>query len=633
MATTSSFGFRRLKAVCAAIATTAALSTVSSLTPAVAAEPEQLNVKELLSSDNPSIADLAGTIAQIEERIAEAEATIGSQREAVNRALVDLNDARTRAEQARRGTTTARQQLDTAEDEVAQAQAKLDDISRSAYRRANTSDAVSQAAGKNARADMLERQSFLRSQSDKQQDVLTRLEQERTQKANKESQLRKTQKLAEQRENQASEAEADARQLLAESESTIEDSTAERTDLLTQLEELQKTLDKVKGVDASDESSLETGSNVQSQSLTEEDLPTSEGSNLSAEELPEAEEPSAVSEAETSGATTSDAASVQGPSAEEARNRSLQAQRTSPTMSPEEMKELSSAADTLSSDPNVKELSSKSEDRRNTSGGSSLDSRSIDPETIALGIGVVGTVASMVAASQPGHSNSLTAEEIDALAQGSSKLFALQGEDSATSTHTASQDSSTTSTSTTTSGVLDDDDEDGDALASDLSGLLEDLETTDSVTDKAASKLGGASREAQIETVIARATSQVGVPYAWGGGDANGPTQGIRDGGVADSHGDYNKVGFDCSGLVLYAFAGVGISLPHYTGYQYQKGEKISTSDIERGDLIFYGPSGNQHVAIYLGDGTMVEAPQSGQNVSIAPVRQAGMAPYAVRLI
>ena len=209
------------------------------------------------------------------------------------------------------------------------------------------------------------------------------------------------------------------------------------------------------------------------------------------------------------------------------------------------------------------------------------------------------------------------------MAQGSSKLFALQGEDSETST------------STTTSVGLDDEDEeaDEDSLISDLSGVLEDLETTDSVTDRAASKLGDASREAQIETVIERATSQVGVPYAWGGGDANGPTQGIRDGGVADSHGDYNKVGFDCSGLVLYAFAGVGISLPHYTGYQYQKGEKISTSEIERGDLIFYGPSGNQHVAIYLGDGTMVEAPQSGQNVSITPVRQAGMAPYAVRLI
>ena len=632
VATTSSFGFRRLKAVCAAIATTAALSTVSSLTPAVAAEPEQLDVKELLSSDNPSIADLAGAIAQIEERIAEAEATIGSQREAVNRALVNLNDARTKAEQARRGTTTARQQLDTAEDEVAQAQAKLDDISRSAYRRANTSDAVSQAAGKDARSDMLERQSFLRSQSDKQQDVLTQLEQERTQKANKESQLRKTQELAEQRENQASEAEASARQLLAESESTIEDSAAERTDLLSQLSELHKALNKAKGVDDTEKSSVEAGNNVQDNNLTEEASRIPDSTEPEEKEPLETEEPAA-----TPGAVTSEPAAVEGPSAKEARDRSLQAQHTSPSISPEEMKELSSAADTLSSDPNVKELSSKSADRRANRGGSSLDSRSIDPETVALGIGVVGTVASMVAASQPSHSNSLTAEEIDALAQGSSKLFALQGEDSGTSTSTASEDSSetSTSTSTTTSVGLDDEDEeaDEDSLTSDLSGVLEALETTDSVTDKAASKLGDASREAQIETVIERATSQVGVPYAWGGGDANGPTQGIRDGGVADSHGDYNKVGFDCSGLVLYAFAGVGISLPHYTGYQYQKGEKISTSEIERGDLIFYGPSGNQHVAIYLGDGTMVEAPQSGQNVSITPVRQAGMAPYAVRLI
>ena len=234
-----------------------------------------------------------------------------------------------------------------------------------------------------------------------------------------------------------------------------------------------------------------------------------------------------------------------------------------------------------------------------------------------MGIGAVGTVASLIAASQPNHSNSLSQDEIDALVEGSSKLFALQGEGA--STADASDSASATS--------------DEDTVESEVSGVLDPLDTTDSVTDKASESLGDASREAKIETVISRATSQVGVPYAWGGGDANGPTQGIRDGGVADSHGDYNKVGFDCSGLVLYAFAGVGISLPHYTGYQYQKGTKIAPSEMERGDLIFYGPSGNQHVAIYLGDGTMVEAPQSGQNVSITPVRQGGMAPYAVRLI
>lgn len=161
-------------------------------------------------------------------------------------------------------------------------------------------------------------------------------------------------------------------------------------------------------------------------------------------------------------------------------------------------------------------------------------------------------------------------------------------------------------------------------------------ETTASATgvDKAAPTAPATGSRAQkIETVIARAKGQIGTPYAWGGGNASGPTKGIRDGGVADAHGDYNKIGFDCSGLVLYAFAGVGIDLPHYTGYQYQRGTKVSPSEMQRGDLIFYGPNAENHVAIYLGDGMMIEAPQSGSSVSINPVRWSGMSPYAVRLI
>lgn len=141
------------------------------------------------------------------------------------------------------------------------------------------------------------------------------------------------------------------------------------------------------------------------------------------------------------------------------------------------------------------------------------------------------------------------------------------------------------------------------------------------------------SRAQRIEAVIARAESQIGVPYAWGGGDANGPTKGIRDGGVADSYGDYNKIGFDCSGLTLYAFAAAGISLPHYTGYQYNHGTKVDINDIQRGDLLFWGPAAEYHVAIYLGDGMMIEAPNSGSTVQKSPVRYSGMSPYAVRLI
>ena len=140
---------------------------------------------------------------------------------------------------------------------------------------------------------------------------------------------------------------------------------------------------------------------------------------------------------------------------------------------------------------------------------------------------------------------------------------------------------------------------------------------------------GTPSTSARVETVVNRALSQLGVPYAWGGGDAKGPTRGIRDGGVADSYGDYNKIGFDCSGLMIYAFAGIGKALPHYTGYQYTAGPQHPVAARQRGDMLFW-PG---HVALYLGDGRMVEAPQSGDVVKISPVRMAGISPMVVRLV
>jgi peptidoglycan DL-endopeptidase RipA len=115
------------------------------------------------------------------------------------------------------------------------------------------------------------------------------------------------------------------------------------------------------------------------------------------------------------------------------------------------------------------------------------------------------------------------------------------------------------------------------------------------------------------------------VPYSWGGGTAAGPGRGIDSGS--------DTVGFDCSGLVLYSFAGVGIKLPHYSGSQYNLGRKIPSSQMRRGDVIFYGPGGSQHVTIYLGQGQMLEAPDVGLKVRVAPVRTSGMTPYVVRYI
>jgi cell wall-associated NlpC family hydrolase len=127
------------------------------------------------------------------------------------------------------------------------------------------------------------------------------------------------------------------------------------------------------------------------------------------------------------------------------------------------------------------------------------------------------------------------------------------------------------------------------------------------------------------EYVIRRGMSQIGVPYSWGGGNAAGPSKGIDSGA--------GITGFDCSGLVLYSFAGVGIKLPHYSGSQYNLGRKIPTSQMRRGDVIFYGPGGSQHVTLYLGDGQMLEAPDIGLKVRVAPVRTSGMTPFVIRYI
>jgi cell wall-associated NlpC family hydrolase len=127
------------------------------------------------------------------------------------------------------------------------------------------------------------------------------------------------------------------------------------------------------------------------------------------------------------------------------------------------------------------------------------------------------------------------------------------------------------------------------------------------------------------EYVVRRAMSQIGVPYSWGGGSAAGPSRGIDTGA--------GTVGFDCSGLMLYAFAGVGIKLPHYSGSQYNAGRKIPVAQMRRGDLLFWGSNASQHEAMYLGDGMMLEAQQTGVPVKISPVRTSGMMPYATRLI
>jgi peptidoglycan DL-endopeptidase CwlO len=94
------------------------------------------------------------------------------------------------------------------------------------------------------------------------------------------------------------------------------------------------------------------------------------------------------------------------------------------------------------------------------------------------------------------------------------------------------------------------------------------------------------------------ALSRRGDPYVWG---AAGPSA------------------FDCSGLVVWAFAQEGIALPHYTGDLWNSGVHIPRNDLEPGDLVFFFPD-ISHVGIYIGDGLMVDAPDFGLTVRVDPV-------------
>lgn len=123
--------------------------------------------------------------------------------------------------------------------------------------------------------------------------------------------------------------------------------------------------------------------------------------------------------------------------------------------------------------------------------------------------------------------------------------------------------------------------------------------------------------------VIQRALAQRGVPFLYGGGNAAGPTRGT---GLKA-----NVVGFDASGLIQYAYAGAGLKMPRTSGEQCNVGRKVALSQARPGDLMCYGPGGTQSVAMYLGNGQMIEATEPGVTVSAA--RTSGMVPYLTRII
>ena len=107
--------------------------------------------------------------------------------------------------------------------------------------------------------------------------------------------------------------------------------------------------------------------------------------------------------------------------------------------------------------------------------------------------------------------------------------------------------------------------------------------------------------------IVEIAQKYVGAPYRWGGSSPSG---------------------FDCSGLVRYVYAQVGVSLPHNAAQQYTLGTPVSRDSLEPGDVVFFDRL--RHNGIYIGDGRFIHARQTGKRVSIASLDEAW---YATRWV
>ena len=115
-----------------------------------------------------------------------------------------------------------------------------------------------------------------------------------------------------------------------------------------------------------------------------------------------------------------------------------------------------------------------------------------------------------------------------------------------------------------------------------------------------------------VSAVISFARAQIGKPYQWGG---SGPSS------------------FDCSGLTMRAWQQAGVNLSHYTGAQYAETRRVAISDLQPGDLVFYGSSGetSHHMGLYIGGGQMIEAPYTGADVRYASIYRSDLLPYGGR--
>ena len=563
--------------------------------PAGAVPPPQDNPSDQQIQDSQQqaaasaaeVGRLAGLVSKTEGDIERLKNDMELKAELANKAAVDLQVAQSDAAAALSAAKQAQADADAAGQAIVDAKAKAAAFAAASFRQGSVLGSMSAFMGAASATELLQRQELLGQMSGSQLNVIGNLESTRTHKANLDSAARASLDVANAAQQRADDAKVAADAAQQQAQESLRNGEDQLVALQAQHEQQQADYGAALASVAGLQNQRQAYNQWLAQKAAEEEaarLAAIEAARLAAEE--------AARQAAAEAARQAAAAAAQAAADEQARQAAAaQAEREAERAAAE--REASNAAARAAQEEQAaqnNETFYESCDAARAAGrgpiarGESGYRSVLDPNNNGVACEGTANAASGQASSEPYYANC-----DDARAAG---VAPINRGDSGYRSALDPNDNGVACEGTASSGG-----------------------SSNSVSFNSGSNNG--------QTVVNAAMAYLGTTYAWGGGDYSGPSRGIRDGGTADRYGDYNKIGFDCSGLALYAWAQAGVYLPHYSGYQYSGQPKVSRSNLQPGDLVFFAyntsdPSTIHHVAIWLGNDQIIEAPNSGSYVKIS---------------
>jgi len=548
-----------------------------------------------VASSASEVGRLSGLVSKTEGDIERLKNDMELKAELANKAAVDLQVAQSDAAAAAAAATQAQSDADAAGKAIDDAKAKAAAFAAASFRQGSVLGSMSALMDSGSATELLQRRELLDQVSGTQLNAIANLESSRNHKANLDSAARAAldaANAAQARADQAKSAADSAQQQAADSLAAGQDQLSALEGQLTQQQnDYQAALSNVAGLQQQRDQYNQWLAQKQAEEEAARKAAEEAARQAAAAAAAEAARQAAEAAAQAAAQAAAEQAAAEQAAAQQAAEQEAAAERASAAQEASNQAARSAQQAAAGSEPFYDSCdAARAAGRGPIAQGEPGYRAALDPN--GNGVACEGTVA---VADATASSDSVYYDSCDA-ARAAGQGPIARGEPG----YRAALDPN------------------GNGVA--CEGVAATTPVATAVRTVGSSSSSDASRGQQV---VDAAMAYLGTTYAWGGGDYSGPSQGIRDGGVADRYGDYSKIGFDCSGLALYAWAQVGVYLPHYSGYQYTGQPHVSRSDLQPGDLVFYAydtsdPSSIHHVAIWIGNNQIIEAPNSGSYVKIS---------------